>query len=115
MKIAVASDGTKVSGHFGHCEGFYVFTAEDGKIVKKEYVKSPGHDHGILPNILDDLGVNLIISGGMGKGAIDLFVAKKIEIVTGAVGEAEDAVIRYLNGELISTEMVCQEHAHHHE
>ena len=25
MRIAVASDGNMVTGHFGHCEGFNIF------------------------------------------------------------------------------------------
>lgn len=28
MKIAVASEGKMVAGHFGHCEGFNIFTVE---------------------------------------------------------------------------------------
>ena len=33
MKIAVASEKGMVTGHFGHCENFMVFNAEDNKIV----------------------------------------------------------------------------------
>ena len=29
MKIATASDGINISGHFGHCEGFHIFEIEN--------------------------------------------------------------------------------------
>ena len=31
MRIAVASEGTNVTGHFGHCDSFIIFDAENGK------------------------------------------------------------------------------------
>ncbi|KUK31017.1 MAG: Dinitrogenase iron-molybdenum cofactor biosynthesis protein [Thermoanaerobacterales bacterium 50_218] len=33
MKIAVASVGTDVAAHFGHCEKFTIFEVVDGEIV----------------------------------------------------------------------------------
>lgn len=114
-KIAVASEQAMVTGHFGHCENFIIFDTEDGKIIKSESVPNPGHRPGFLPVFLSDLGVNVIISGGMGGGAIDIFNSKNIEVITGASGGAEDAVKRYLAGELESTGSICHEHQHHDE
>lgn len=114
-KIAVASEQTMVTGHFGHCESFLIFDTEDGKILRSESIPNPGHRPGFLPVFLSDLGVNVIISGGMGGGAVDIFDSKGIEVVTGANGAAEDAVKRYLAGELKSTGSVCNEHQHHDE
>ena len=34
MKIAVASMGNVVAGHFGHCENFNIFDVENHAIVK---------------------------------------------------------------------------------
>lgn len=115
MKIAVASEKTVVAGHFGHCENFNIFEVEDGAIVKRESIPNPGHKPGFLPNFLNDRGVRVIISGGMGGGAADIFNEKGIETITGAQGNAEAAVKSYLKGELKSTGSVCQEHQHHGE
>lgn len=112
MKIAVASDKTMVTGHFGHCENFNIYDTEDGSIVSRESIGNPGHKPGFLPNFLNDLGVKVIISGGMGGGAIEIFNEKDIEVVVGAEGEAEKAVLAYLAGELESTGSVCHEHQH---
>ena len=62
-----------------------------------------------------DMGVNVIISGGMGGGAVDIFNEKNIEVVVGASGDSTDIVKAYLKGELESTGSVCHEHSHHDE
>ena len=112
MKIAIASEGKMVTEHFGHCEGFIIFEAENGQITESETVPNPGHRPGFLPNFLNDKGVNVIISGGMGGGAIDIFNEKNIEVIVGASGDAQAAAEAYLKGELESTGSVCHEHQH---
>lgn len=115
IKIAVASDNGLVTEHFGHCADFVLFDGKNSKIVKSETIPNPGHRPGFLPNFLNDLGVNVIISGGMGGGAIDIFNQHNIEVIVGAGGTAEAAAKAYLQGELESTGSVCHEHAHHDE
>jgi predicted Fe-Mo cluster-binding NifX family protein len=61
------------------------------------------------------MGVNVIISGGMGGNAIALFNERGIEVIVGARGEARTAAEKYLKGELKSTGSVCHEHQHHGE
>lgn len=112
MKVAVASEGKMVAGHFGHCEGFNIFTVGDNNVTGREFVQNPGHRPGFLPNYLNDMGVNVIISGGMGGGAIEIFNEKGIQVITGATGDAEDAVKRFIDGKLKSTGSVCHEHQH---
>lgn len=112
MKIAVASDKDMVAGHFGHCESFKIFETDDNKIVKEEAIANPGHKPGFLPNFLNDMGVNVIISGGMGGGAIDIFREKGIKVITGAQGLAKVAAQQFLQGQLQSTDSVCNKHEH---
>lgn len=115
IKIAVAAEGKNVTQHFGHCSNFLIYDVENEKIIKEESVPSPGHKPGFLPNFLADLGVNVIISGGMGGGAVDIFNERNVEVVVGATGDGKTAVQSYLNGELITTGSVCQEHQRHDE
>lgn len=112
MKIAVASEGKMVTEHFGHCENFNIYNVKDGKIIDNENIPNPGHKPGFLPNFLNDLGVNVIISGGMGEGAIEIFEKKGIEVVIGASGEAIKAAEDYISGNLKSSGSVCHEHQH---
>jgi len=115
MIIAVASEQTRVTEHFGHCVNFNLYHVKEGMIVLQESIATPGHRPGFLPNYLHDLGVEVIISGGMGAGAIEIFNEKDIEVIVGASGDAQAVVEAYLKGELKSTGSVCHQHAHHEE
>jgi predicted Fe-Mo cluster-binding NifX family protein len=109
IKIAVASENEMVTEHFGHCINFNIFEVQGDRIIKSRSVPNPGHRPGFLPNFLNDMGVNVIISGGMGGGAIDIFNEKGIEVITGAQGNAKDAAEAYLRGVLKSTGSICHE------
>ncbi|AKL96426.1 dinitrogenase iron-molybdenum cofactor biosynthesis protein [Clostridium aceticum] len=115
MKIAVASENGMVTEHFGHCESFYIFDVENNQIVNSKSIPNPGHRPGFLPNYLNDMGVNVIISGGMGSGAIDIFNEKGIEVILGASGNAKAVVEKYLQGNLKSVGSACHQHQHQHE
>lgn len=115
MRIAVAGERGMVSQHFGHCEGFVIFDTENKMITRVTSIPNPGHRPGFLPVFLHEKGVQVIISGGMGGGAIEIFNEKGIEVITGASGSAEKAVQSYLGGTLQSTGSVCHEHQHHDE
>jgi predicted Fe-Mo cluster-binding NifX family protein len=113
IKIAVASENEMVTEHFGHCKNFNIFDTEAGGVISEASIPNPGHKPGFLPNFLNDMGVCVVISGGMGGGAVDIFNEKGIEVIVGAQGDAKAAVLAYLNGALPSTGSVC--HGHQHE
>lgn len=110
MKIAVASMGNMVAGHFGHCENFNIYESVNGGVISEQSIPNPGHRPGFLPNFLGDMGVDVIISGGMGGGAVEIFNDRNIEVIVGAQGEARAAVESYLRGELKTTGTICHEH-----
>lgn len=115
MKIAIATDGNLVSGHFGHCEGFTIYEIEADEVVSKDKIENPGHKPGFLPVFLNEKGVDIVVSGGMGGKAIDLFNEKGIDVITGARGEIDLVMDQYISGELISDESVCSKHEHSQE
>ncbi|QEK13011.1 dinitrogenase iron-molybdenum cofactor [Crassaminicella thermophila] len=112
MKIALAKEGNLVSGHFGHCEGFEVFDVVDGKIEGRSFLPNPGHRPGFLPPYLAEKGIDVIIAGGMGATAQELFKENGVSVVVGAQGNIEDVVNAYVSGNLQSTGSVCRDHAH---
>ena len=78
MKIAVAVENGEVSAHFGHCDHFLVADIKDGKVNSTDAVANPGHTPGALPPFVAGLGASVIIAGGMGQKAIDLFKANGV-------------------------------------
>lgn len=115
MKIAIASEGLNVSGHFGHCPFFTVYEVENKDIKNKIELENPGHKPGALPVFLKENGVDVIVSGGMGARAIELFNENNIEVITGATGSIEENVKLYIDGKLESSGSVCHNHEHSHE
>lgn len=112
MKIAVVGKKGIVEGHFGHCEGFTIFTSEDKSITHTETVDNPGHTCKSLPEFLAAQGVDVVISGGMGKGAMEGLKAQGIDPIIGASGDAQMAAETYLQGNLKSTGSLCAGHSH---
>ncbi len=115
MKIAAACMGEDVSPHFGHCESFRIFETGPNGILTETNVPNPGHKPGFLPNFLGDLGVQAVIAGGIGGGAIEIFNGRGITVITGAQGPARAAVEAYLRGTLQSTGVQCHGREHHHD
>ncbi|MEA1974728.1 MAG: NifB/NifX family molybdenum-iron cluster-binding protein [Bacillota bacterium] len=112
MKIAVATVSNQVSGHFGHCDGFTVYTIEDNKVISKDFLESPRHETGVLPTFLSENHVNTIVSGGMGGRAQEMFNQKNIEVIVGGSGDIDTVIKSYLENELKSTASICEEHQH---
>jgi predicted Fe-Mo cluster-binding NifX family protein len=112
MKVGIAREGNVVSPHFGHCEGYAIFSLEDGEISQRVDIPNPGHQPGVLPALLAREGVNLVIAGGMGPKAIDLFHAQGIEVCIGIDGEIETVIQAYLQGVLRSGESSCHHTDH---
>lgn len=107
MRVAVAAEGNRVTEHFGHCEGFKIFEVDRGQVMEGEYIPNPGHQPGFLPGFLSDLGVNVVIAGGMGSRAIQLFKEKGIAVITGASGNVDETIDDYARGRLVTSESAC--------
>ena len=101
--IAVPVVGDAVAEHFGHCEEFAIFetNSDEKRIARARKVPAPPHQPGFLPGWLRELGVDVVIAGGMGRRARELFRENGIEVVVGAGrGGARDLVESYLNASL---------------
>lgn len=112
LRIAVASEKEQVTAHFGHCEAFIVFDTENDEIIGMQSLPNPGHKPGFLPKYLNEKGVDVIISGGMGQSAVDIFNDNDIEVIVGAAGTARESAEKYLKGELKCTGSICHDHDH---
>ena len=107
MKVAVATDSNMVSQHFGHCKSYTIADVEDGRVITKTLIDSPGHEPGFLPVFLAEKGVNCIISGGMGQRAQILFSEKGIIVITGASGSVDQVLEDFVNNRLETGTNVC--------
>jgi predicted Fe-Mo cluster-binding NifX family protein len=130
MRIAISAqtnDGLEsiVAQHFGRCPYFAFVEVQDNEIKSVEMVENPflaGHQVGQVPNFIHNQKADVMLSGGMGGRAIQFFKEFEIGVSTGASGNVEFAVSKYLAGEL-NEAAPCAEsvehghgggHHHHH-
>ena len=114
MKIALPTkeDGT-IDSHFGHCQFYTICTIdENSQPISYERLDSPvgcGCKSDIAPK-LHDMGVEVMLAGNMGDGAVNVLSRSQIKVVRGCSGKVEEVVKAYLNGSLSDSGIVCHEH-----
>ena len=117
VKVAFASEEnrgleSRLAYHFGRCP-YYVFVEIEGGEVKGVEVKENpffgSHVPGAVPQFIADEGANVIIAGGMGPRALDLFRRLNVQPITGATGRIKDILEDYLAGRLGGAEP-CDDH-----
>ena len=108
MKFAIPIADGKLTAHFGHCKEFAMVEVEDQKITRTEMLDPPPHEPGVLPRWLKEQGTDVVIAGGMGQRAIELFQQAGVQVFVGApVDEPENLVKSYLNQTLVTGGNVC--------
>ncbi len=103
MRIAIPVENGHLCTHFGHCAEFAVYDIDPAtKATRaKAMHRPPPHEPGVLPRWLHELGANVIITGGMGQRARQLFSEHGIQVVIGAPPDPVDLVVAaYLQGSL---------------
>lgn len=108
MKFAIPTLDNELTAHFGHCEKFAIIETENNKVIKEEFVNPPVHQPGAYPRFLADIGVDVIIAGGIGFKAQSLFAAHNIQVCIGVnQGSPKELVERYLENTLVTGENLC--------
>ncbi len=110
MRIAVTHEDGNVFGHFGHSEQFKIYDVEDDEILSEEIIGSDGNGHEALADLLNANAIDVVICGGIGRGAVEALVSHGIEVCSGVTGNADKAVKAYLAGELESEGINCSHH-----
>jgi predicted Fe-Mo cluster-binding NifX family protein len=115
MKIALPSNQNQVDSHFGHCDHFTVFTAnERNEIIGEEKVMSPA-GCGCKTNIvgtLSQMGVNVMLAGNMGDGAVNVLNSHGIRVIRGCSGDVKAVAENWLRGSLADSGVTCHDHEH---
>lgn len=110
LRIAVPVAQGRLSAHFGHCEEFALFdvNTEAKEILAETRIAAPPHEPGLLPTWLAERQADVILAGGMGQRAQELFADKGIKVCVGAsADEPHNVVAAYLNGDLILGDNIC--------
>ena len=110
MRFAIPLADGKLAVHFGHCASFALLDVDPEKktVMIREDVDAPPHQPGLLPPWLAERGATMIIAGGMGQRAQQLFTQQGIQVIVGAPAETPEKLITdYFAGTLQVGENVC--------
>ena len=122
MKLCIPSMGEKgldeqEGEHFGRVP-YYTMVDTETNDVKAEPNNS-GHmgGQGYPAEILGNMGIDVMLCGGLGRRAITMFQERGIMVYVGTVGTVRDAVEAFKNKNLeaATDENACAQHAHHGE
>jgi predicted Fe-Mo cluster-binding NifX family protein len=110
MKIGIPNNGDMVNQHFGMSKSFAIVTVEDKKIVNVEEISAVelAHEHKGLADMLVRQGATIVITGGIGSGAIEGLQQNGLEVIKGATGEYKKVVLEYINGTLKDKDVSCK-------
>ena len=122
-KIALACEDNqglsgKISQHFGRCPSYLIVDVEGHEVKQSEVIENPyytNHIPGKVPQFIKEQGAQVMIAGGMGPKAIDMFSTFGIEVVTGAVGNTGNVLQAYLRGEISGVEPCKHDHPGDHD
>jgi len=108
--IAIPLADGKLSMHFGHCAEFALVKVDPDtkKILGTTILPAPEHEPGLLPRWLPEQGATMVIAGGMGMRAQQLFAQNGVKVIVGAFPDTpENLVQAYLNGTLQTGDNAC--------
>ena len=108
MRVAISTEGNYVAAHFGRCPNYTIVDIEDNKVANTQAINNPGHMPGAIPQMMNELGVNVMIAGGMGPRAANLFQEYGIDTIVGIQGDIDDVIEQLLAGTLEGAESLCQ-------
>ena len=116
MRVATTYDNGNIFMHFGRSEQFKIYDIQDGKVLNEQVVGTGGTGHGALAGLLANGGVDTLICGGIGGGAINALAQAGIKVYAGAQGSCDACVEALIAGTLAQTgEATCGCHGHDHE
>jgi predicted Fe-Mo cluster-binding NifX family protein len=109
-RIAIPVADAVLAPHFGHCKSFELVDIDlDARsIVGRQTIPAPPHEPGLLPRWLAGQGAAVVVAGGMGNRAQELFHQHGMEVVLGVqTASPSEIAERYLAGTLDSGANTC--------
>lgn len=113
MIIAIPTKDKRIDNHFGHCDSFTLIEVDDSKSIinKNELASEPVC--GCKSNLADELaqkGVNILLAGGIGDGAIKKLKSHQIDVIAGFSGTIEEVIKNWKLGNYSKEFKICTEH-----
>jgi len=118
MKLCIPTMGEKgleelVGEHFGRVPTYTLVDSDTGKVQIIANTTTHMGGAGYAPDLISGNGAEIMLCGGLGRKAIQMFEEKGIMVYVGASGTVADAISLWKAGKLqpATNETACQQHA----
>lgn len=122
MKISVPSNGQgglddMVGQHFGQVPNYTVYDTDSKEVMVVPNTSEHNGGVGLPPELMSKEGVHVMLCGGLGKKAVDMFERFEIDVFVGATGLIKDAIDSWDSGKLAKAtkDNSCSGHDHDHD
>ncbi len=96
MRVAIPTRDGKIEAVFSRAEEFTIYDVEIELVKSKMLASFSAKD---LERLLMEEAINVVICGRIRSGARNILRVKRVELIYGVSGDADDIMIRYLSGE----------------
>ncbi len=115
MKFATPYENGEICQHFGKAPQFKIFDLTPNGVQEAVIVDTQGSGHAAISEFLAAQGVQAVLCGGIGHGALVALAQLGIDVVPGVSGNPDEAVQALLDGTLQPAGMGCGCGGHGHE
>ncbi len=116
MKIAVTYENENIFQHFGHTQSFKIYETDDESVKRTQIINATDGGHSALAVLLKENGIDALICGGIGAGAINALKENGIKVFGGVSGACDKAVNDFVCNKLdYNPNVRCSHHEQHHQ
>ena len=92
MRIAIPYEDGVVCQHFGKAPQFKIFDVQPQGVVESVVIDSEASGHEALAEFLAAQGVQAVICGGIGQGALVSLAQSGIDVLPGVTGNPDEVI-----------------------
>lgn len=96
MRVAIPTRDGRIEPVFSRAEEFTIYDVEIELVKSKVIIPLGGKE---LGDFLMDEAINIVICGRVRSGSRNVLRLKRVELIYGVSGEADDIMVRFLSGE----------------
>lgn len=107
MKFATPYENGEICQHFGRAPQFKIFKVTPQGVQEAVIVDTQGSGHEAISEFLAAQGVQAVLCGGIGHGALVALAQLGIDVVPGVSGNPDEAIQQLIDGTLQPAGMGC--------
>lgn len=120
MRIAIPYENGEVCQHFGKAPQFKIYDVTPQGVQESIVVDAGCSGHDALAELMAAQGVQAVLCGGIGHGALVALAQENIDVVPGVSGNPDDVIDALIAGTLVpeggcGCGCGCGGHDHDHE